>query len=89
MQPFRIHMMLQRLRDHGRCARRHHVFEYRDVAGYLLPVRFHERVRGPLRIDAHTWWTTGMDTDRGWRDGDVNGTAFSGSAATPAAAVAP
>ncbi len=50
--------------------------EYRAVAGYLLSVRFHERVRGPLRIDAHTWWTTGIDTDRGWRDEDVSGTAI-------------
>jgi hypothetical protein len=63
--------------------------EYRDVAGYLLPVRFHERVRGPLRIDAHTWWTTGIDTDRGWRDEDVNGSAFGGAATVPAAAVTP
>lgn len=63
--------------------------EYRDVAGYLLPVRFHERVRGPLRIDAHTWWTTGIDTDRGWQDEDVSSTAFGGAAAVPAASVVP
>jgi hypothetical protein len=62
---------------------------YRDVAGYLLPVRFHERVRGPLRIDAHTWWTTGVDTDRGWRDEDVSGNAFEGAAAMPAAQAVP
>lgn len=62
---------------------------YREVAGYLLPVRFHERVRGPLRIDAHTWWTTGIDADRGWRDEDVDGTAFGGAAAAPAATITP
>lgn len=61
---------------------------YREVDGYLLPVRFHERVRGPLRIDAHTWWTTGVDTRRGWRDDDVRD-AFSGAAAAPATALAP
>jgi hypothetical protein len=61
---------------------------YREVDGYLLPVRFHERVRGPLRIDAHTWWTTGVDTGRGWRDEDVRD-AFSGAAAAPATALAP
>jgi hypothetical protein len=61
---------------------------YREVDGYLLPVRFHERVRGPLRIDAHTWWTTGVDTGRGWRDEDVRD-AFTGTAATPATALAP
>jgi hypothetical protein len=60
---------------------------YRDVDGHLLPVRFHERVRGPLRIDAHTWWTTGIDTGRGWIDAEVQG-AFTGAAA-PAAALSP
>lgn len=61
---------------------------YREVDGYLLPVRFHERVRGPLRIDAHTWWTTGVDTGRGWRDADVRD-ALSGTAVAPAAPLAP
>jgi hypothetical protein len=60
---------------------------YREVAGYLLPVRFHERVRGPLRIDAHTWWTTGLDAGRGWRAEDVTGGEFTGAAATPAQAL--
>lgn len=86
---FRIHMSLN---GFGTTVGAHvdtTFLEYRDVAGYLLPVRFHERVRGPLRIDAHTWWTTGIDTGRGWRDDDVNGHAFVGSAATPAAIIAP
>ncbi len=61
---------------------------YREVDGYLLPVRFHERVRGPLRIDAHTWWTTGLDTGRGWRDAEVRD-ALSGTAVAPAAPLAP
>jgi hypothetical protein len=58
--------------------------DYRSVGGYLFPVRFHERVRGPLRIDAHTWWVTGLDMDRGWQATDVTGTDFTGAAA-PAA----
>jgi hypothetical protein len=62
--------------------------EYRKVDGHLLPVRFHERVRGPLRIDAHTWWTTGIDTGRGWVDAEVQG-AFTGAAALPAASLSP
>jgi hypothetical protein len=55
--------------------------DYRSVGGYLFPVRFHERVRGPLRIDAHTWWVTGLDMDRGWQAADVTGTDFTGAAA--------
>lgn len=47
-------------------------------------MRFHERVRGPLRIDAHTWWVTGLDMDRGWTAADAGGDAFTGAAA-PAA----
>jgi hypothetical protein len=52
-------------------------------------LRFHQRVRGPLRIDAHSWWTTGIDIDRGWTDEDVKNTAFSGTAAAPATSAAP
>ncbi len=58
--------------------------DYREAGGYLFPVRFHERVRGPLRIDAHTWWVTGLDMDRGWTAADAGGDAFTGAAA-PAA----
>ena len=57
---------------------------YRRVGPYLLPDRFHERVRGPLRIDAHSWHTTGVDLDRGWSDEEVNGASFTGRAAAPA-----
>jgi len=60
---------------------------YRAVDGVMLPTRFHERVRGPLRIDAHTWWVTGLDADRGWQAGDVAGGVFTGAAARPADAV--
>lgn len=62
--------------------------DYRQVGPFLLPVRFHERVRGPLRIDAHRWWTTGADIDRGWSVDDIAGPAFTGRAAPPAAALA-
>ena len=86
---FRIHMSLNGFETTVGAHVDTTFLEYRDVAGYLLPVRFHERVRAPLRIDAHTWWTTGIDTDRGWRDEDVNGSAFSGAAALPAAPIKP
>ncbi len=86
---FRIHMSLNGFETTVGAHVDTTFLEYRDVAGYLLPVRFHERVRGPLRIDAHTWWTTGVDVDRGWRDEDVGGTAFGGAAAMPARSIAP
>ncbi|MDR6990271.1 hypothetical protein [Luteimonas sp. 3794] len=57
---------------------------YRALDGVMLPTRFHERVRGPLRIDAHTWWVTGLDAGRGWTAGDVAEGGFNGSAARPA-----
>ncbi len=82
---FRIHMSLNGFESTVGAHVDTTFLAYRDVAGYLLPVRFHERVRGPLRIDAHTWWTTGIDTDRGWRDEDVSGAAFGGVAAAPVA----
>lgn len=86
---FRIHMSLNGFETTLGAHVDTTFLEYRDVAGYLLPVRFHERVRGPLRIDAHTWWTTGIDTGRGWRDEDVSGTTLSGPAAAPAAPIGP
>lgn len=61
--------------------------DYRSVGGVMLPTRFHERVRGPLRIDAHTWWVTGLDTDRGWQARDLRDGAFAGAAARGADAL--
>ncbi|GAB6194819.1 hypothetical protein [Lysobacter xanthus] len=64
--------------------------EYRAVGPYLLPVRFLERVRGPLRIKAHEWRVTGIDLDRGWRAADViDPHGFGGAAARPATPIAP
>lgn len=57
---------------------------YRALDGVMLPTRFHERVRGPLRIDAHTWWVTGLDADRGWQASDVADGTFNGAAARSA-----
>lgn len=58
---------------------------YTRAGPYLFPVRFLERVRGPLRIKAHEWHVTGLDLDRGWTAADVTDPAgFSGTAAAPA-----
>lgn len=84
---FRIHMSLNGFETTQGAHVDTTFLAYRDVAGYLLPVRFHERVRGPLRIDAHTWWTTGVDADRGWARTDVSGDGFVGAAAASAQAL--
>lgn len=64
--------------------------DYRRVGPYLFPVRFLERVRGPLRIKAHEWRVTGLDLDRGWTDADVaDPQGFRGKATAPAQALDP
>ncbi len=55
--------------------------EYHRLGDYILPSRFAERVRGPIRIHAHDWWLTGADHDRGWSLDEVRQAEFSGTAA--------
>ena len=62
---------------------------YQRLSGFLFPVKFLERVRGPLQIDAHRWQVTGIDLDRGWAAGGVTGSDFIGSAKAPAKALPP
>ncbi|MEO6002270.1 MAG: hypothetical protein ABIZ04_01065 [Opitutus sp.] len=61
--------------------------EYKQIGGMLVPVRFHERVRGPVQISAHHWRISGADFDRGWEAKDVSGADLSGAATAPAKAV--
>ncbi|SFN41708.1 hypothetical protein [Dokdonella immobilis] len=84
---FRVHMTLNGFETTQGAQVDTTFLEYRKVGPFLLPVRFHERVRGPLRIDAHDWHTTGIDLDRSWSAADVGGPAFEGAALPPAAAM--
>lgn len=59
-------------------------FDYVELGGYWFPNTYEERVRGPIRIDAHDWRITGRDIDRGWAPEDVEGPDFSGEAALSA-----
>lgn len=81
---FRVHMTLEGFES----TRGAHVdttfLAYQQAGPFLLPSRFSERVRGPLKIMAHEWHVTGLDLDRGWTDADVRGPDFSGRAAGPA-----
>ena len=61
-----------------------HVTRY----GVRWPTRFHERLLRPLQMPVHDWWVTGLDVDRGFGAADVDGGAFRGKAAAPAAALA-
>ncbi len=81
---FRVHMTLNGFETTQGAHVDTTFLDYQKVGPFLLPVRFHERVRGPLRIDAHDWHTTGIDLDRGWSAADIGGPAFGGAAAQPA-----
>jgi hypothetical protein len=81
---FRVHMTLNGFETTQGAHVDTTFLDYRQVGPYLLPVRFHERVRGPLRIDAHDWYVTGVDLDRGWSEADIGGPSFEGAAAQPA-----
>ena len=80
---FRVHMTLNGFETTQGAHVDTTFLDYRQVGPYLLPVRFSERVRGPLRIMAHEWHVTDLDLDRGWSLDDVSGEAFTGKAALP------
>lgn len=81
---YRVHMTLNGFKTTQGAHVDTTLTDYRNLGGLQVPMRFHERVRGPLKIDAHTWWVTGMDAGRGWTAADVAGGRFTGTAATPA-----
>jgi hypothetical protein len=81
---FRIHMTLEGFPTTQGAHVDTTFLEYARVGPFLLPTKFSERVRGPLRIKAHEWHVTGIDLDRGWSDADVVGPEFRGAAAAPA-----
>ena len=86
---FRVHMTLNGFESTQGAHVDTTFLEYRQVGAYLFPVRFNERVRGPIQIDAHDWHTTGIDLDRGWSAADIGGAAFKGAAAPQAKRVQP
>jgi hypothetical protein len=64
------------------------ILSYRRIGSMLFPSELNERVRGPLPLNAHRWWLTGADRNRGWSAADVTGPTFE-RAAAPAAAPLP
>jgi len=60
-------------------------YEHERRDGILWPMRSFERVVHPLGgMGAHDWRMTGLDVDRGYWLGDVQGPTFSGAAVPPA-----
>lgn len=58
---------------------------YKDVGQFTFPTHFFERVLGPIKIDAHEWWYTGIDINRGLTGSDLIINGWSEKAAKPAA----
>lgn len=54
--------------------------------GVAWPTRFYERLRRPIpRLPVHDFRLTGLDVNRGYAAGAIDGEAFAGAAAAPAA----
>ena len=58
---YRTHMTLNGFRNTRGAHVDVTVREYQQVGGQLLPQRLFERVRGPIAIDVHDWWTTSIE----------------------------
>lgn len=63
--------------------------EHREIAGYLWPTLFVERIREPVDVFAHRWTLEGLDLDRGLDDSDLARDEVSDLAAAPARPFAP
>ena len=61
--------------------------KYTEIDGFTFPTHFFERVRGPISIDAHEWWYTGIDINRGLTAQDLSINALSIKAKQPAIAI--
>lgn len=61
--------------------------KYTEIDGFTFPTHFFERVRGPISIDAHEWWYTGIDINRGLTAQDLSINALSLKAKQPAIAI--
>lgn len=86
---FRVHLTLEGFESTKGAHVDTTFLEYRQIGRFLMPVSFNERVRGPLRINAHRWHLTGIDFGRGWTDAEVSGPDFTGKAAVPAGPLVP
>ena len=63
--------------------------DHREIAGFVWPTRFVERIREPIDVFAHRWTLEGLDVDRGLASEDVARGELSGLAQAPALPMAP
>lgn len=57
---------------------------YTNIGKFTLPTHFFERVLGPIRLNAHEWWYTGIDINRELELSDVEIRGWSQKASKPA-----
>jgi len=62
-------------------------FDHARRFGVLWPMRSFERVLHPIGLPAHDWRLVGLDVNRGYAPQALQGPAFEGAAAAPAAAL--
>ncbi|GGW73087.1 hypothetical protein [Alteromonas halophila] len=62
---------------------------YTQLGEFTLPTHFFERVAGPIKIDAHEWWYTGIDINRGLDESDLSISGWSEGATESAASFSP
>ena len=60
-------------------------FDHVPFRGVQWPTRFHEQLLRPVPLPVHDWRLTGLDLDRGLDPAMLDGPAFTGRAAAPAA----
>lgn len=58
--------------------------DYKKLDKYIFPSVFHERVLGPISIDAHSWWLTGIDINRGLNYEHINQQPWPAKTSAPA-----
>ena len=81
---FRLHITLEGF-DSTRGAHVDTSFlNYSKIGHFTLPTHFFERVLGPIKLNAHEWWYTGLDINRGLDGNDVSINGWSEKAALPA-----
>lgn len=81
---FRVHITLEGFESTKGAHVDTTFLNYTMLNQFTLPTHFFERVIGPIGIDAHEWWYTGIDINRGLTLNDVRLGQWSQKASKPA-----
>ncbi len=63
--------------------------QYQHIDPFILPTKFLERVRAPIKLKVHQWWYTGLDINRGLDHSDLPLNKWSDKALKPASSMPP